>query len=221
MTVFVAVFLPLLATLGIWQIGRADEKRDREELVIQRLGMLPVAVPKSIEDMQYRHVRLHGTFESNRYFLLDNQIYNSTPGYWIVASFLADDGRRWLVNRGWIRAPEVREKLPVVESVKGRQTLIGIVWPELGLIPLLADDVWPETWPKRVQRMNVGRMAATLDNTTPVEIRLEAGQPGVMQPVRLYTGMGPQRHLGYAAQWFGLAVVLMVGYGFFGLKRNG
>ena len=106
-------------------------------------------------------------------------------------------------------------------SVEGHVTLTGIVWPALGLIPLLADDVWPETWPKRVQRMNIVRMAATLDNTTAVEIRLEAGQPGVLHPVRHYTGLGPERHLGYAAQWFGLAVVLIIGYVFFGLKRIG
>lgn len=221
MTAFVAVFLPLLASLGIWQIGRADEKRDRQELVFERLAMLPVAVPESMEGMEYRHVRLQGVFELNRYFLLDNQMVQGRPGYWIIASFLADDSRRWLVNRGWVQAPPVREHLPEVGWVEGPVTLTGIVWPQLGLVPLLAEDVWPETWPKRVQRMNVARMAAALDNTEAVEIRLEAGQPGVMKPVRLYTGVGVERHLGYAAQWFGLAIVLIVGYLFFGLKRGG
>ena len=221
MTAFVAVFIPLLASLGIWQMGRAEEKRDREELVFQRLSMSAVAVPKSVAGLMYRHVRLQGAYESNRYFLLDNQIDESKPGYWIIASFLADDGRRWLVNRGWVQAPLLREKLPEVERVEGQLTLVGIVWPQLGLVPLLAEDLWPETWPKRVQRMNVTRMAAVLDNATAVEIRLEAGQPGVTKPVRLYTGVGPDRHLGYAAQWFGLAMVLIVGYGLFGFKRHG
>ena len=220
MTAFVLVFVPVLASLGIWQVGRADEKRAREELVFERQGMFPIAIPESLENMRYRHVRLHGTFESNRYFLLDNQMYQGTPGYWIIASFLADDGRRWLVNRGWVQAPPTREVLPDVRPLAGQVTLVGIVWPELGLLPLLAEDVWPQTWPKRIQRMDVTRMAATLDNATPAEIRLEAGQPGVMQPVRLYTGIGHERHLGYAAQWFGLAMVLTVGYVFFGLQRN-
>ncbi|MCZ6640477.1 MAG: SURF1 family protein [Gammaproteobacteria bacterium] len=221
MTAFVAVFLPLLASLGVWQISRADEKRVREELVFERLGMLPVVVPESIEGMQYRHVRLVGAFESNRYFLLDNQMVQGTPGYWIIASFLSTDGRRWLVNRGWIPAPRLREDLPEVAFIEGQLTLTGIIWPQLGMVPLLAEDVWPQTWPKRVQRMNIARMAATLDNTTAVEIRLEDGQPGVLKPVKLYTGVGVDRHLGYAAQWFGLAVVLMIGYVFVGLKPSG
>ena len=221
MTAFVGVFLPLLASLGVWQINRADEKRDQAQLVFERLNMLPVAVPESTEGLQYRHIRLQGSFESNKYFLLDNQMVQGRPGYWIIASFLGDDGRRWLVNRGWVPAPRLREKLPEVVSVEGQLTLVGILWPQLGMIPLLAEDVWFETWPKRVQRMNIVRMAAALDNTTAVEIRLEAGQPGVLKPVELYTGMGADRHLGYAAQWFGLAVVLTVGFVFFGLKTSG
>ena len=221
MTAFVACFLPALLVLGVWQVDRAEEKRDREELVYQRLGLLPVANPKSLEGMAYRHVRLPGAYEANKYFLLDNQMHESVPGYWIIASFLGNDGRRWLINRGWIRAPLLRDEWPEVEQLEGQRTLTGIVWPELGLIPLLAEDVWPLTWPKRIQRMNITRMSAALGNATAVEIRLEAGQPGVRVPARLHTGAGPARHLGYAAQWFGLAVVLVIGYVFFGLKKDG
>ena len=69
--------------------------------------------------------------------------------------------------------------------------------------------------------MDIVQMAEALDDAAAVEIRLEMGQPGVQVPARLYTGVNPERHLGYAAQWFGLAIVLAVGYVFVGLKRNG
>lgn len=220
MTAFAALLVPLLVTLGVWQLGRADEKRHQQELVFTRLGMLPITAPGSLDDMQFRRLRLSGGFETDRYFLLDNQVYRGTPGYWVIASFLADDGRRWLINRGWVEAPRRREQLPEVAAPRGQLVLVGIVWPDLGLLPLLVEDVWPNTWPKRVQRMNAARMAHTLDDAAAAEIRLEAGQPGALQPAALQTGAGPDRHLGYAAQWFGLALVMIVGYMMFGLKSD-
>ncbi|MDH3642042.1 MAG: hypothetical protein OES38_08085, partial [Gammaproteobacteria bacterium] len=93
------------------------------------------------------------------------------------------------------------------------------LWPDTGLVPLLAEDSWEQPLPIRVQRLNVARMARLLDNAAPREIRLEAGQPGVLAAISLKTGFDSQRHQGYALQWFGLAVVLVLGYVAFGIKN--
>jgi len=52
------------------------------------------------------------------------------------------------------------------------------------------------------------------------EVRLEGGQPGVFEPAPLDMTFAPERHQGYAVQWFGLAVVLAVGYAIFGFRRS-
>ncbi len=222
MTVFVAVLLPVTVGLGIWQLQRAAEKRGYEQVFVERMSASPVDAPRHLEagdDLAFLRVRLVGEFEPGRYFLVDNEIDAGRPGYWVVASFHAEDGRRWLVNRGWIAAPVRREELPVVPEPAGRLAIVGAIWPDTGLGPLLAEDPWLGPWPLRVQRMNVVRMAERLEHAVPREVRLEAGEPGVLKAPSLRTRFDSQRHTGYAVQWFALAVALVVAYTIQGFKR--
>ena len=49
-------------------------------------------------------------------------------------------------------------------------------------------------------------MVAPFENMMTVEVRLEAGQPGVFAPAATELNMPAEKHTGYAVQWFGLAV---------------
>jgi cytochrome oxidase assembly protein ShyY1 len=219
MTVFVASMLPVVLSLGAWQLDRAAEKRDYQNRYFDRVGALAVPPPADLSGAAFLRVRIDGRFESGRHYLIDNRPKSGRPGYWVVSRFLADDGRRFLVNRGWLAAPEGREALPAVPDPDGPVTLTGVVWPDTGLTPLLAEDPWPSSWPRRVQRLNVDRMAAEGTDVVPAEIRLEPDQPGVLTALPLGMDFRPERHTGYAVQWFGLAVVLVVGYLVFGFRR--
>jgi cytochrome oxidase assembly protein ShyY1 len=223
MTVFTGVLLPIVVGLGVWQLERAEDKRGREVVFVERSSAQPTAPPSDLSDdsdVAFMRVRLVGEFEPERYFLVDNQIDTGRPGYWVVSSFHAADGRRWLVNRGWIAAPVRREVLPKVPTPDGRVTIVGALWPDSGLVPLLDEDPWQVPWPIRVQRLNVARMARLLENAAPREVRLEPGQPGGLKRLSLKTGFDSERHRGYAAQWFGLAIALVVAYAIFGCKRR-
>jgi surfeit locus 1 family protein len=63
-------------------------------------------------------------------------------------------------------------------------------------------------------------MAGLDGGAEPVEIRLEAGQPGVFAAAPVDVDFAPERHRGYAVQWFGLAGVLLTGYLIFGFSRR-
>jgi cytochrome oxidase assembly protein ShyY1 len=95
-----------------------------------------------------------------------------------------------------------------------------MLWPDLGLIPLAGRDPWSSVWPKRVQRLNVARMASQLENVVAREVRLEAGQPGVLAAPGLNVAVQPAKHTGYAVQWFALAGVLALGYVAYGSKNR-
>jgi len=218
MTLFVAALLPVLISLGFWQLRRADEKRQFEEQMLDRIGALAEVPGTEVTD--FERLRLTGTYEATQTFLLDNQTHAGAVGYGVITSFRADDGRRWLVNRGFLAGDPSRRVLPTVETPPGHVSLTGLVWPELGLLPTYGDDAWSEGWPKVVQRLEVARMADILENAVPREIRLEAGQPGVFTPAATSLNMPAARHTGYAVQWFGLAIVLVGGYLYFGFKRR-
>ncbi|MFV2091443.1 MAG: SURF1 family protein, partial [Pseudomonadales bacterium] len=153
MTLFVVLLLPVVVGLGFWQLDRAEEKRSYEEAYLDRISALPVAPSQTLEDLKdFERLRLTGRFEPGRYFLLDNQTRQGAVGYAVISSFVAEDGRRWLVNRGFIEGDMHRQRLPVVVTPPGEVSLIGVLWPEVGLLPILGEDEWVAGWPKRIQR---------------------------------------------------------------------
>lgn len=220
MTVFTAVMLPVTVGLGFWQLDREAEKRSLETAYYESFGALPRPAPHRLDGLDFARVRLHGRYLAGQNYLVDNRTERGRPGYWVVTVFEGDDGRRWLVNRGWVPAPERRDRLPEVPTPGGVHTLNGVVWPNTGLPPLLAEDPWPSGWPRRVQRLEIERMAALDGGAEPVEVRLEAGQPGVFLAAPLDMDFAPERHRGYAVQWFSLAAVLLAGFVIFGYSRR-
>jgi surfeit locus 1 family protein len=220
MSVFVAVMLPLVVALGFWQLERAAEKRWYESRQLQRMGQLPQAPPQRLDaDIAFQRVVIEGRYDPHRHYLVDNRVHAGRPGYWVVSRFEADDGRIWLVNRGWLAGPASRDVLPDVPTPAGALRVVGVVWPDTGMPPLLAPDPWPAAWPKRVQRLDTARMAEQDPAIADVEIRLEPGEPGVFQPAPLDVAFSPAIHQGYALQWFGLGVALVAGYLLFGFRR--
>ena len=98
-------------------------------------------------------------------------------------------------------------------------SLVATVWPELGLIPAWGPQEWSSDWPKRIQRVNIARMAVAA-SAWPSELRLEAGQPGVLEPAPFASRLSDDTHRGYAVTWFGLAAALVVGYLFLGFSAS-
>jgi len=218
MSLFALGLVPVLIGLGVWQLQRAEQKTRLEEAYLDRIGARPLAPQATVEDFQ--RLKLNGRFEPGRHFLLDNQTDKGRVGYAVISSFLAQDGRRWLLNRGFVAGHPSRRTLPEIATPDGAQVVIGLVWPELGLLPEFAEDRWAAGWPKRVQRLNVERMAAQLDNVVARQIRLEAGQAGVFAAAGQSMNMPAAKHTGYAVQWFGLACALLVGYILFGFRTK-
>lgn len=217
MTLFTLLLLPTVVTLGIWQLSRGAEKRAMEMDYLAQLTALPVAASKVDEPSRFQRIKLKGRF-GDAVFLVDNQIHKGRTGYWIVQVFDDISGARYLVNRGFVQAPQLRDELPQIVVPTGVVEVVGTVWPFTGLIPVLDDDVWPDSWPKRVQRLDITRMADSTDALA-FEIRLEPGQPGVAQAAPFAAVLSDAKHMGYAATWFGLAIALLFGFAIFGLKN--
>ena len=66
-----------------------------------------------------RAIELSGTFEPWHQFLLDNRSHAGQPGYEVLTPFLTADGRRMLVNRGWVPFGGYRDRLPDVSHGDG------------------------------------------------------------------------------------------------------
>ena len=217
MTAFVIVMLPLLLSLGYWQVQRGALKRDLENQYLEKLTQLPKPISTDMMSQPFQALKLNGRYQPET-FLVDNQISSGKTGYWVFQVFDDTSIGRVLINRGFI-ASTTRDKLPQVPMPNETLALVATVWPELGLIPAWGPQDWTSEWPKRIQRVNVARMAATAA-AWPAELRLEAGQAGVLEPAPFASRLSDDKHRGYAATWFGLAIALAFGYLFLGFSAT-
>lgn len=208
LTIFVVVMLPTVVSLGFWQLKRADEKTALESAYFDQLGsqvQKPGSDPKA-----FSRLTLKGQYGVHRY-LVDNQVMQGQVGYWVLQLFITQEGDRYIVNRGWIAAPATRTEIPAVETPAGQVEIVVLVWPQMGLPPMLDSDEWPDDETIRVQRRDIEQMAKRSD-ALPMEMRLEAGSAGAFRTAPTDIEFGRERHIGYAVQWFGLGAVLIIGW---------
>lgn len=126
---------------------------------------------------------------------------------------MLDDGGVVLVDRGWVQAAPDRDQLPPLGVDDGARTVIGMVapLPRAGLA-LDASESTDQGWPRRMLWPDADAVAANWGAGVPARIvLLRADQAdGFVREWTPATGIPPQRHLGYAVQWFGLAIALVV-----------
>ncbi|MBT3813032.1 MAG: SURF1 family protein [Gammaproteobacteria bacterium] len=213
---FVAMFT-LLIRLGFWQLSRAEEKR---ELVANQTARMqqelqPIAeLLAANNDLRYRHVILEGHYDVEHQILLDNQIYNSKVGYFVLTPFIfRDENKTILVNRGWVLMDKDRSKLPDIAFIPpaGEIAITGVLnsFPQVGLLLKGADEPGAG-WPTVVQIINKQKMTDKLQQPLlDFQLQLSAKQPyGYVRAWQVHTRMPPEKHTAYAFQWFALAATL-------------
>jgi cytochrome oxidase assembly protein ShyY1 len=225
---FVLLF-PLLLGLGYWQADRAGAK---QELVEQRAAsevVAPLMLDRQVllaDDDRYRPAEVRGRYLSEQQWLLDNRVYRGQPGYHVFTPFVIEGDQRpaLLVNRGWVAVGESREYLPALPvpeqtvNLSGRLDSPASVGLVVGEVPLhsVADKVV-------VQSLDIATLGALRDmDLLRYALVIDDGQAGGLQydwsPI---PEMGPEKHLGYAVQWFGLAVALLIIYVGVNTRRDG
>jgi surfeit locus 1 family protein len=215
--VLTALLVAAFVSLGWWQIGRAHEKRAMVESFEHGASTSVALDGAVIDDLpRYQHVSATGNYEPARQILLDNMPSSTgQPGYRVLTPLRRGDaGRILLVDRGWVPLGATRQQLPVVAVEGGPRSVAG----RLDQLPVpgvrVGDAQAPgETgWPRVLNFPTQADVEAALGQ--PVESRillLDATSPdGYQRNWRPSLGFPPERHLGYAIQWFALAVTLIV-----------
>ncbi|MFO1422827.1 MAG: SURF1 family protein [Candidatus Competibacteraceae bacterium] len=218
-TVATLLVLPLLLGLGFWQLDRARQKAELQAAFVERSQQPPVSLAEVNPDdpaSRYRRVVATGWYDSEHQLLLDNQIHDSQPGYHVLTPLRLTQGSAILVNRGWLPLGRSRRELPDVSVAAEPVTVIG--WlaqptsPGLRLGDAAGSD---PRWPRVIPYVDYDRLATLLGYPLwPTVVLLEpeasAGYWRDWQP--RFGGYGPERHQGYAIQWFALALALVILY---------
>ena len=221
-TLFTVVMIPLMIGMGFWQLQRAEEKAALADSFAARQVQPPAPLSglwdKPAGSLAYIPVQLTGTFLPDEYFLLDNRINRGRFGYEVLGILRLDEvGAVVLVNRGWIAADSSRRELPVVPPVPGRVTLSGHVYVAPGAPYLLAEQQLEAVWPIRLQAVEMDKIQPLITDQTggrlfPYPVRIDAHRPGALLVDWTVVNVSPQKHQGYAVQWFAMAAALCILY---------
>ena len=206
--------------LGLWQLDRAGEKERRREMFAARTSDAPILLNQRLSIMpaeidpdwwRYRHVEVSGNVFGERQYLLDNRTRNGVAGYHVYLPMLVTGlDRVVLVNRGWVETGPSRERRPNVSLNPSELVVSGIVDHPRHLL-LLGDDGYAEfSWPKVVQRIDLDKTARDLKRRVlPFVVLMDEVRPdGFVREWSPNLGIGPERHRGYAFQWFSLAAAV-------------
>lgn len=211
--VFFVLGLPLLVSLGVWQLSRAAEKEQALRVFEEQRAAAPVPIASvdASDDARLdgKRVLLRGRYLPDKSFLLDNRVLAGRVGYELLMPFADASGLTVIVNRGWLLAPPTRDQLPPLETPAGDIELRGEI--HVPLSDSVADIMATEGWPSVVQSVDVRALSARAGiRTFAYLVRLEPGQPGVTDADWPRVNMAPERHRAYALQWFLMAIALAV-----------
>jgi surfeit locus 1 family protein len=205
-TLLTAAAVALFASLGLWQLGRAEQKR---ALAADFAGGGPAVEWRRLppDAPRYQRVQVRGHYDPAHQFLLDNMSHDSVAGLQVLTPLLLDDGSAVLVNRGWVPWGPTREVLPEVAVDGEPRTIVG------RLDDLPKPGIWLKAppaagWPRLVQYPHMDQLATDLGRElAPRQVLLDPAVPDGYVRDWVVPGTTSDRHLGYAVQWFAFAAV--------------
>ena len=220
-SLLVLALLPSLLGLGAWQLQRAEQKR--ELLAVHQARRLAVPIEVNLlerrADRAYTRVHLRGRFDARHILLLDNRIRDGRAGVEVLQPFYDQSSGLWLLlNRGWLLWSD-RRIAPAFTTPEDTLSLTAWVYVPPGEPFQLAHGQEPSGWPQLITRVEPEVLWQRLGRAgLRHELRLEPG-PAAFQADWPVVAMSPDKHLGYAVQWFALAAALLGLFIYFGLHN--
>lgn len=217
LTVFGLVAFGLL---GVWQLRRGAAK---EAIIAARHRAAkehPVDLEKWLSQgkratgLYLRAVALKGHYDASRQLLLDNQTWDQEDGYHVWTPFVLSGSHRVvLVDRGWVLADPTRQHLPDPQVTDKAMTVKGIMhgFPQPGIRLSKGGCPQGHSWPRVVEYPRFKDLHCLYDGRL-VDglVLLQPGQPHGFPRHWLKVGMSPQRHFGYAFEWFAMGLTALV-----------
>lgn len=191
------VGVAILMSLGFWQLRRMEEKRIYLDEIEARISNAPIplpAVPEEARD-KFQAVTAEGRFTGEYLEVLAGQ-KGASPGVMVIEAFALPDGRRIMVQRGFV-AEEARKvpRSPHEARVEG-----NLHWPDDTNAFTPPPDEKTGLWFAR----DVPAMAAKLKTEPTLIVASQPTGDGIV-PMPVDTSGIPNDHWGYAIQWFLLA----------------
>ena len=213
----------LTASLGRWQLQRAAQKEALAQAMAQQadkatLSNVDLLAPQARTEWMYRPVQLRGRWLAGHTVYVDNRQMKERVGFYVFTPLqLIDSPQVIMVQRGWI--PRNFEQRTRLEAV---QTPPGVVQVQGRIAPPPSKLYEPGKAVPGVIRQNLDLAEFGQETGLPLLQDLSVVQTGAASEGLLREwpaiNLGVDMHYGYAAQWFAMAVLIGVLYGWFQLR---
>jgi surfeit locus 1 family protein len=212
------------ASLGRWQLSRAEEKQARQatldaradepELDHDDLQELQYPLPESL---MHRRVYLQGFWRPQYTIWLENRSHHGQAGYWVLTPLQLDADTAVLVQRGWApRISQDRQVLPPVQTSLEVADVEGVLSAGPSRLLSLGEEAAGEaaSTPSGSSRIR--------QNLTLEQFRQETGIAALAYVIQTdeddeglrrdwpAIASTADKNLGYAFQWFALCALLFV-----------
>ncbi len=221
---FIAALLTmaLFTRLGFWQLDREQEKMDLFQGFSQAMQNPPRVLDPYTPQPRFSRVELQGQYAGQQ-FLLDNQTLDGRTGVHVYAPFrLASVQQTILVNRGWLPMERTRRERPKIPTLPiGNTAVVGHLssYPQPGIKVGQPDYDSPQPW--LLIYLEPEDLAAALKVELTPQVLLETSpSPTTFAQVWEPKVMAPEKHRGYAVQWFSLAFVVLLVTVILTFKKN-
>ncbi len=191
----------ILISLGNWQLNRLAWKEGELAAIESKISAAPLPLAEIAEPVgdRYSPVLISGRTTGDELLALVS-VKQVGAGYRVISAFETDEGRRVLLDEGFIRSTERDVARPAVSM----QVVGNLLAPDE--VDSFTPD--PDLANGLIFARDVPLMAEAL-GTEPILVvaRTVSGTDPRATPLPVTSEGIPNNHLGYAVQWFGLAAV--------------
>lgn len=235
---FSLLVFTLLIKLGFWQLDRADQKDlrlDKMQFYQQQatlnlddiLNLLAQKGSEKVGDEEFNDlpVRLSGIFDNKHKFLLDNQVHKGNQGYRVIQLFRDEiSDVTVLVNLGWVHGGIDRSFIPEIADIKGQIEFSGKIRVMESSMVLEDEILQSSSWPQRIQVIDINKISRLLAQPLlPFVVYVDNDDSLGYIKEWVPIVMPPEKHRGYAFQWFSLALawfILMLSASYKSASKN-
>jgi len=223
-TLSALVAMGVTASLGRWQLSRAEQKQaqqavldaraDEPELDHDDLQALQYPLP---ETLMHRRVFVQGFWRPQYTVWLENRSHHGQAGYWVLTPLQLDADTAVLVQRGWApRISQDRTVLPPVQTSLEVVEVEGVLSAGPSRLLSLGEEVAGESV------TTASGSSKIRQNLTLEQFRQDSGIPVLAYVIQTddddeglrrdwpAVGSTADKNLGYAFQWFALCALLFV-----------
>ena len=194
----------LCARLGVWQLDRLRQRRERNAVTRAALGLplLEATGALTLDSARGRRLHARGVYDYAGERLWRPRAYEGVPGVALITPVRLADGSAVLVDRGWAPSPDAYHIDQRAYREPDTADVVGIGMAA----PRGRGDVDPA---RLRDSLPYPLLPFVIQLLPPVTARDRPLPPGLVRWPLPDLGDGP--HLFYAIQWFSFAVIIVVG----------